>query len=158
MKRFVEIEEFFTLGKSSAEYHPVWDYEPHTSPSLLSMEAYETAFPQAEELSHQLNISPIALYFIEDKDLEGHLARYINGTSFSPVIVLTDRVHDIDEAHLTLFHELGHAYLDSVGAGSGDEREEDVAETFAHIAYMDGFNEAVDFLKAEVGEEGESYG
>ena len=36
---FVEIDDYHTMGQSSAEYHPAWDYAPNEDPSLLSMEA-----------------------------------------------------------------------------------------------------------------------
>ena len=155
-QEFQEVEDYYQIGKSSSEYHPAWDYDPNESPDLLSMEAYELAFPAAQELSQKLRLGSIALYFIDANSVEGHLARYINGTSNSPVIVLTDKITSQDEAVLTLFHELGHAYIDSVGVDIDANTEEEIVEDFAHIVYSRGVDQGLQFLDNAVGESDET--
>jgi len=145
---FKEDEGYHSMGKSTSEYHPAWDYEPNENPSLLSMEVYEGAFPKAQGLATKLGFGPIALYFIAGEAVEDHLARYINGTHESPVIVLSDVVEEEDEALLTLFHELGHAYIDSAGIEMEEEEEEEAVEEFAHAVYM-GDKDALSHLESE---------
>jgi hypothetical protein len=148
---FQETDDYHTMGKSSSEYHPAWDYPPNENPSLMSMEAYEEAFVKAQDLAKKLGMGSISLTFIEGTSVENHLARYINGTSRSPVIVLTDKVEDEFEATLTLFHELGHAYVD--GSGEGLENEEEVVEEFAQVAFGQGSEKAIAYLNGVLGKQ-----
>ena len=153
---FKEVDDYYQIGKSSAEYHPTWDYDPNEDPDLLSMEAYELAFPVAQELSQKLGMGSLALYFIAGDSVENHLARYINGTYSSPVIVLADKVVNQDEATLTLFHELGHAYIDSIGADLNSDMEEKIVEDFAHTTYMNGTERGLQFLGTAIEEQNET--
>ena len=148
---FVEIDDYHTMGQSSAEYHPAWDYAPNEDPSLLSMEAYEEAFPPAQDLAKKLGMGSISLTFIEGDGVDNHVARYINGTSQSPVIVLADKVEDQSEAIFTLFHELGHAYVDAAGAEI--ENEEEVVEEFAQMAFGQGAEKAIAYLDGVIAEQ-----
>ncbi len=147
---FVELDDYHTMGQSSAEYHPAWDYAPNEDPSLMSMEAYEEAFPPAQDLAKKLGMGSISLTFIEGDGVDNHVARYINGTSQSPVIVLADKVEDQSEAILTLFHELGHAYADAAGAEI--KNEEEVVEEFAQIAFGQGAEKAIAYLDGVIAE------
>ena len=117
----------------------------------MSMEAYEEAFVKAQDLAKKLGMGSISLTFIEGTSVENHLARYINGTSRSPVIVLTDKVEDESEAVLTLFHELGHAYVDAAGAEI--ENEEEVVEEFAQVAFGQGSEKAIAYLNGVLGKQ-----
>lgn len=146
--KFTEDMGYYGIGKSNNEYHPSWDYEPNEEPSLLSQKAYELAFPKAQSLANKLNLGPIALYFIEGEGVEEHLARYINGTSSSPVIVLSDKVEDEDEALLTLYHELGHAYVEEAGIEMSEDEEEEAVENFA-IAVHNGDKNAMAHLESD---------
>ena len=148
---FVEIEDYHTMGQSSGEYHPSWDYAPNEDPNLMSMEAYESAFVPAQKLATEMGMGSIMLVFIEGDGVENHVARYINGTSSSPIFVLADKAEDESEAVLTLFHELGHAYVDAAGAEI--ENEEEVVEEFAHLAYMEGAEKAIAYLDGVIGEQ-----
>ena len=150
-REWEQLDGYYTLGRSSSEYHPSWDYDPNEEPSLLSMEAYEMAAPQAQALATQLGLGPIALYFIEGDEVDNHLARYINGSYSSPIFVLADKVEDRDEAALTLFHELGHAYVDSTGADLAPEAEEEAVEDFARRVYAQGAEAAVLQLNKIIG-------
>ena len=145
---FEEDEGYYSMGKSTSEYHPAWDYEPNENPSLLSMEVYEMAFSKVQSLATKLGFGSIALYFIAGDRVDNHVARYINGTYKSPVIVLSDKVEQEDEALLTLFHELGHAYIDSAGIEMEEEEEEEAVEEFAHAVYM-GDKDALSHLESE---------
>ena len=146
---FTEEMDYYGIGKSNSRYHPAWDYEPNEEPSLLSQEAYELAFPKAQSLANKLNLGSIALYFIEGESVENHLARYINGTYSSPVIVLTDKVENEDEALLTLYHELGHAYVESAGIEMSEDEEEEAVEKFA-IAVLNGDKNAMAHLEMSI--------
>ena len=148
---FAEIDDYHTMGQSSGEYHPAWDYAPNEDPNLMSMEAYEMAFSPAQDLAKKLGMGSISLTFIEGDSVENHMARYINGTSQSPVIVLADKVEDESEAILTLFHELGHAYVDAAGAELGNEEE--VVEEFAQVAFGQGAEKAIAYLDGVIGEQ-----
>lgn len=148
---FVEIDDYHTMGQSSSEYHPAWDYAPNEDPNLMSMEAYEAAFSPAQDLAKKLGMGSISLTFIEGEATENHVAHYINGTSRSPVIVLADKVEDQSEATLTLFHELGHAYVD--GAGIELENEEEVVEEFAQMAFGQGAEKAIAYLDGVIREQ-----
>jgi len=136
-KEFKQVDDYYEIGVSKSEYHPTWDYEPNESPSLLSQEAYELAFDAAQELSNKLSLGQIALYYVQGESFGNHVARYINGTSKSPVIVLSDKVEQQEEAKITLFHELGHAYVESIGLEIDEEAEEDLVEEFARLYIQD---------------------
>ena len=148
---FVEIDDYHTMGQSSSEYHPAWDYAPNEDPNLMSMEAYEAAFSPAQDLAKKLGMGSISLTFIEGEATENHVAHYINGTSRSPVIVLADKVEDQSEATLTLFHELGHAYVESAGVEL--ENEEEVVEEFAQMAFGQGPEKAIAYLDGVIREQ-----
>ena len=151
-KGFIEIDDYHTMGQSSGEYHPSWDYAPNEDPNLMSMEAYESAFAPAQKLATKMGMGSIMLVFIEGDGVENHVARYINGTSSSPVFVLADKVEDESDAILTLFHELGHAYIDAASAEMESEEEEEVVEEFAHLAYMKGAEKAIAYLDGAIAE------
>ena len=61
---------------------------------------------------------------------------------------MSDVVEEEDEALLTLFHELGHAYIDSAGIEMEEEEEEEAVEEFAHAVYM-GDKDALSHLESE---------
>jgi len=155
-QEFQKVDDYYQMGKSSSEYHPAWNYSPNESPDLLSMEAYELALPAAQELAQKLRLGSVALYFIDGALEKNHLARYINGTSSSPIIVLTDKVTNQDEAVLTLFHELGHAYIDSAGVEIDTNTEEEIVEDFARTVYSRGANQGLQFLYSAIGEHDEA--
>ena len=67
------------------------------------------------------------------------------------MIVLADRVEDESEATLTLFHELGHAYVD--GSGAEIENEEEVVEEFAQVAFGQGAEKAIAYLDGVIREQ-----
>ena len=94
---------YHTMGQSSGEYHPSWDYAPNEDPNLMSMEAYESVFVPAQKLATEMGMGSIMLVFIEGDGVENHVAKYINGTSSSPIFVLADKVEDESEAVLTTF-------------------------------------------------------
>ena len=151
-KEFEKTDDYYKIGDSSAEYNPAWDYDPNEDPDLLSMEAYELAFPVAQQLARKLGMGDLALYFIAGDSVENHVARYINGTYSSPIVVLSDKVTEQSEAVLTLFHELGHAYVESTGVELDLDEEEKIVEDFAHTAYNDGPEHALQFLDKSIGE------
>ena len=150
-KEFKQVDDYYEIGVSKSEYHPAWDYEPNESPSLLSQEAYEMAFDAAQELSNKLGLGQIALYYVQGESFDNHLARYINGTYKSPVIVLSDKVEQQEEAKITLFHELGHAYVESIGLEIDDDAEEDLVEEFAR-RYIQDPESGLNYLKNFEGE------
>jgi len=77
-----------------------------------------------------------------------HLARYVNGTSEAPVLVVDDKgiVRAAKKARLsipavvetTLVHEMGHAYVDSVGLSGELDDEETLVEGGAHFFFDTG--------------------
>ena len=152
-KEFEKTDDYYKIGDSSEEYNPAWDYGPNEDPHLLSMEAYELAFPVAQQLARKLGMGNLALYFIADDSVENHLARYINGTYKSPIVVLSDKVREQSEAVLTLFHELGHAYIESTGVELDLDEEEKIVEDFALFAVgPKGPEHALQFLDKSIGE------
>ena len=124
--------EFTYIGRPNGNYDPIWDFEPaeHVDSYLVSV--YEEALIPAESLAGKLHIGKPVVYFADVESLGDHIARYINGTSTQPVIVASTRELDDAEAEKTLFHELGHAYIDSTGTEVVDE--EGVVEEFARMA------------------------
>jgi hypothetical protein len=146
--------DYFQMGHSKSEYHPSWDYEANEQPDFLSQEAYEIALQDAQRLSNQLGLGALALYFVQGERFQEHVARYISGTYSSPVIVITDIVTNQDEARLTLFHELGHAYVESTGEELGEEQEEEFVEEFA-LLYLRNPKSGLEYLM-NLGEQNET--
>lgn len=112
----------------------MWDYEPAESDPLLE-ETLLSIMPSFAKYARRFDLkAPI----IALADLSGnsHIAQLVEGTeSRSPVFLIdpipTQRFRDPTEfVHHTLAHELGHAYLRTLGI-EYEEEEEDVVEEFA---------------------------
>ncbi len=112
----------------------MWDYQP-AEPDPLLEEALLSILPSFAKYARKFGLkAPI----IALADLSGghNLAQLVEGTeSQSPVFLVdpvpTKRLHDPTEfVYHTLAHELGHAYLRTLGV-EYEEEEEDVVEEFA---------------------------
>jgi hypothetical protein len=60
-------------------------------------------------------------------------------------------VEQQEEAKITLFHELGHAYVESIGLEIDEEAEEDLVEEFAR-RYIQDPESGLNYLKNFEGE------
>ncbi len=145
MQRFRLQDDYLVLGATSSEYQVAWDYEENVMPDLRSVEAYERAYAIIVEELDLLAVENLMLCFVESDELGAHhLARYINGTRNSPVIVITDRVVDFKEALITLYHEIGHAYFDMTDFHP--KNEEATVEDFARCAYRRNLTSALVYI------------
>jgi hypothetical protein len=128
------------------DWSPGHDYDPAMddyAPDLDATEGVEVAeevMPTIAKQASNLGLSAPAVFFVADLDV---MARFIDGTEPDPVFVV-DWQHfapllyseQLDELETTLMHELGHAYVRSMGVEApwGDEHsgpEEKAVERFA---------------------------
>jgi hypothetical protein len=94
----------------------------------------ELAFPAWVEAGLQ----PPIIGFVEGLE-EGHLARFVDGTEDSPVVVVDflsfsslPFSEQVEEGEMTLRHEAGHALLRSMGIEYSPEEEDLVEEAARH--------------------------
>lgn len=120
------------------DYDPGWDYAvvdlEDVDPYLV--EAFRLAQENASEYSAILGLSAPAIAFAENDD-DDHVARFADGTEPHPVVIVFTPLwagipfsDAVEESLSTLLHELGHAYLRSIGLDYEDS-EESVVELFA---------------------------
>ena len=112
----------------------MWDYDS-AEPDPLLEEALLNILPSFAKYARKFGLkAPIVA--LADLSGDGHLARLVDGTeSRSPVFLIdpvpTKRFHDPTQfVYHSLAHELGHAYLRTLGVEYEGE-EEDVVEEFA---------------------------
>lgn len=131
----------------SHDYDPAWDYEVDESPDESAVRLVDALLARHANTIEHLGLEEPKIYYI--KKLDDHLARYVAGTSSMPVIVVdikkirqSAKRHRVDTEtafESTLLHELGHAYVDSIGEGDGaHEDEEEIVEDFAHEVWRSG--------------------
>lgn len=133
----------FRLGPLPTEhdYSPDQDFtlRQRPDPKVVAL-VYE--FLQESRFGEALGL-PEATYYFGSLQTSDHLARYANGTSTNPVITLDDqqlrkqarrnKIPMRAAVWPTLLHELGHAYVDSVGLSGEIEDEEEIVEGAAHL-------------------------
>jgi len=108
------------------------------------------ALPLVNQAAGRLDLDPVTVWFSRNDD--DAIARFMSGTSSTPAFVLFTDAHKSREAlsqiPLTLLHELGHAYVESVVGECGNDDEEDAVEEFARD-YVQGFkDEAIAALQS----------
>ena len=127
------------------DYDPEWDYELDKKPAAAVVAAVKGLLNRCEFkfVLKSLGLDKPAVYYV--KGLKGDvLARYIDGTRDTPVIVVdakaitsTSAKYGVvldDGVESTIMHELGHAYLDSAcDEDSKPEDEEEIVEEFARL-------------------------
>lgn len=128
------------LFENPHDYQIEWDYQKDNKPPKAVVLLSHPVLKELRRAARPLRLKSLRLFFVQQLDSD-HLARYVNGTSSAPVFVLDARAlvqaakrYDVDlETALrsTLFHELGHAYLDSVGIEMEEEQEEALVERYA---------------------------
>jgi hypothetical protein len=141
----------------SHDYDPAWDYDLDFKPPLAVVEAVAAAREELDACAAALGLQAPVVYYV--RNLEDHLARYVNGTSSDPVFVVDARAiargakkyESTMEAAVvpTLKHELAHAYLESLGLE--DFAMEEVVEGFAEVCWEESDEAGVAWLK-EIGE------
>jgi hypothetical protein len=143
------------------DYDPEWDYEVRKRPLAAVKAQVAASLPLVAEFAALLGLAPPVIHYVAN--LEDHLARYINGTAPDPVLVLDDRgiaatakeygVRLRDGVESTLLHEMGHAYVDSVGMAWAWDDEEEIVEKPARIFFRTGDIEAAAQFLIDVVEE-----
>jgi len=126
------------------DYDPEWDFELRKKPAASVAEAVAAFRDPLTDLSSLLGLGSVSIHYA-DLSESGHLARYVNGTSEAPVLVMDDKgiVRAAKKARLsipavvetTLVHEMGHAYVDSVGLSGELDDEEDIVESAARFFF-----------------------
>lgn len=129
--------------RRNPDYDPNWDYEVRPRPLADVAKAVAGARSIANIYASLLDMQPPTIHYVADTG--DHVARYINGTSSSPVVVVNDkalakwakkyRVALSDAAESTLIHEMGHAYVDSMGLSGELADEERIVEEPASIFF-----------------------
>ena len=129
--------------RRNPDYDPNWDYELRPRPLADVAKAVAGARSIANLYASLLDMQPPTIHYVADTG--DHVARYINGTSSSPVVVVNDkalakwakkyRVALRDAAESTLIHEMGHAYVDSMGLSGELADEERIVEEPAGIFF-----------------------
>lgn len=130
----------------SHDYDPNWDYEVRKRPIAAVKAQVARARSLVAMFSELLGLVPPTYHYVADTG--DHLARYVNGTSVAPVIVLNDkalaasaRAHGVPlrvAVESTLLHEMGHAYVDSVGMAWEWDDEEEIVEAPARWFFRRG--------------------
>jgi hypothetical protein len=130
----------------ASEYDPNWDYEVRKRPLPAVKAQVEAARSLVAMFSELLGLEPPEIHYVADTG--DHLARYVNGTATSPVVVVNDKMisatakrygvpmHTAVES--TLLHEMGHAYVDSVGMSGEWDDEEEIVEAPARAFFRNG--------------------
>lgn len=125
--------QYQNVVDSSHDYDPEWDYEIETNQEKVNQikQIIKQQLPSIQEyVKQKLNVPTFQIHFV--KDLEGDVARYVDGTYDDPVVLIDADAHlqgTEDISHLTheiitsIVHELAHAYEEM--------REEDHDEDFA---------------------------
>ena len=140
------------------DYDPAWDYTLDQRPPKAVVGVVEARMEELGRVAAALGLETPRCYYVRDLSdhLGEHLARYINGTASAPVFVLDARALQIEarrselslqEAVVpTLWHELGHAWLESCGLEL-EGSEEELVEEFARRCWYDGSDEGVAWLQ-----------
>jgi hypothetical protein len=145
----------------SHDYDPNWDYEVRMRPLPAVKAQVEAAKSLVAMFSALLGLAPPTYHYVADTG--DHLARYVNGTATAPVVVVNDKmiaatakrygVPMRTAVESTLLHEMGHAYVDSVGMAWEWDDEEEIVEAPARAFFRNGDIEgAAQFLIAVVEE------
>ena len=129
------------------DYDPEWDFVLRKKPAPSVVKAVAAFSEAVADMADMLGLGPVGFHYA-DLSEQNHLARYVNGTSEAPVIVVDDR--GIERAakasrlsvaaavQTTLVHELGHAYVDSVGLSGELDDEEALVESGARFFFDTG--------------------
>ena len=130
----------------SHDYDPEWDYEVRKRPLPAVKAQVEAAKSLVAAFSELLGLAPPTYHYVADTG--DHLARYVNGTATAPVVVVNDkalaassRAHGVPlrvAVESTLLHEVGHAYVDSVGMAWEWDDEEEIVEAPARWFFRRG--------------------
>ena len=120
------------------DYDPEWDYETVERPASRYIDAAE-AYAR-DRLAPALGLNTPTLFFVEEGNFDGAVAKYVAGTSANPVIGIDHEAHvelseqpfrDMGEELLaSIAHEMAHAYLETRGVDPEDH-DEDAIEAFA---------------------------
>lgn len=127
-------------------YDPSWDYDLDPRPHPETARHVATILARYTDLWAAMKLAAPRVYFV--RRLKPHLARYVNGTTSQPVIVVDAAAHvrsarrygvDLYDAVLgTLLHEVGHAYVETTGLELDSDTEEEIVERFAHTTWEHG--------------------
>lgn len=125
------------------DYDPSWDYEVDDEP-LEEVRQLVDAFIEAHApVFRALKMPTPHVFYVKDLEKGEHLAKYIDGTSSDPFIVVDSKYLEAqadkfdvrleDAVESTLLHEYGHAYFDATGEHEemGEGQEERLVEKFA---------------------------
>jgi hypothetical protein len=141
------------------DYDPSADYDVVEPPKWASM--VNTVLANSKDLLEMLALKEPDVYYADFED-DSHLAKYVDGTHSKPVIVLSSqlekeakrqRVRLFDAIEGTLYHELGHAFVDSSGMREelSEEDEEEMVEEFARTCGRGDPEFAVKMLRSALG-------
>ena len=126
------------------DYKPEWDFTLRSKPLVSVKQEVLRITGTIQDIADLLGLGPVSFHYA-DLSEQDHLARYVNGTNDAPVVILDDR--GIERAakagrvplsvavETTLVHEMGHAYVDSVGLSGEMDDEENVVEGAARFFY-----------------------
>ena len=133
--------------RSNHNYKPEWDFDLRTKPSAAVARAVAHIAPSVQDISELLGLGPVSFHYADLSEQE-HLARYVNGTSDAPVVIIDDKLLEATAkaqrvplrvaVATTLVHEMGHAYVDSVGLSGELDDEEDIVESAARFFFETG--------------------
>lgn len=151
------------MKRPSHDYDVASDYGVDRRPPADVKKATADVARRRADVAEMLGLAWPRVAFVRDLE-DDHLARYVSGTSSSPVVVLDGRALRSealarglalsDAVETTLMHELGHAYFDSIVADLDPDEEEAAVEAFA-AAVLDG---GADFAVRDLVALGESRG
>lgn len=135
------------------DYDPSMDYNVLTKPSPQVVKLTNQIKIDLQPLLSTLRLNNIRIGYIKENG--NTLAKYISGTTNNPYIVINVKVL-LDSAkqyginigkalESTIVHELGHAYLESIGLDTSEHNEDAVEE--ATREFMD-FRDPKDMLNS----------
>ena len=125
--------EFYHVGKPNpaCEYHPLWDYESEEEPDERIVGLVKEFFPELRRLAKRLGLADPTIYFYEPEEKSSPVGKCVWSLPNNVVIFLLNTGshvgHPDEEVSLTLLHELGHRYIESlseedyVGLADGEE-------------------------------------
>lgn len=141
------------------DYDPSADYEVVDPPKWANV--VNNVLANSKDLLELLALPAPVIYYADFDDSD-HLAKYVDGTSSKPVIVISSqlekqakqqRVSMVDAVEGTLYHELGHAFVDSSGMRDelSEDDEEEMVEEFARTCGRRDPEFAVQMLRKALG-------
>jgi hypothetical protein len=123
------------------DYHPGWDYEPVGVIHESVENDLTRLMPQLQSVADSLGLPGTIRVCLGVDIPDSHVARFVDGTESDPIIVLDvglflglNEADRLRELRISLLHEIGHAYLRSLGIDYLGPEEEEVVELFARTA------------------------